>query len=480
MYKWLGTHPMVVILLPLIVLLVVLDSLQIPIHPYHKPIVALPDSVQTYQLVTQTYPSEHKKTWRVEASIISPQYHPTHPPHVYLYIHKDSSLVLPSLQDTLMVHTRFQSADTIGTFDYNRYLQHQGICAIGFVDSQHWFIHNACTSNRWHPKAWQYQLHQYLQSLGIQGAELGTLSALTLGYKEDLEPDIQRSFSAAGATHVLAVSGLHTGILYTIIIMFLTGMGRWRPLYEEKWKRRVLSLCVIICLVLYALLTGATPSVIRSVIMLSLVEIGGMFYRKTNSINTLAAAAWIILVLFPADLFSVSFQLSFAAVWGILVLEPYLRNIVPMPKTQTKIGYNVKSYLQGLISVSLAAQISTLPIALYYFGQMSNYFLLTNLIVIPLGWLIIVGAIIMLLLSPFGSIGVWLSYVPETLTHCMNQATLCIESLPYSTTHLECSFLMLCLLYGAILAAYLSKRHNIRWLGVMIICLISFCISYLL
>ena len=258
MYKWLGTHPMVVILLPLIVLLVVLDSLQIPIHPYHKPIVALPDSVQTYQLVTQTYPSEHKKTWRVEASIISPQYHPTHPPHVYLYIHKDSSLVLPSLQDTLIVHTRFQSADTIGTFDYNKYLQHQGICAIGFVDSQHWFIHNACTSNRWHPKAWQYQLHQYLQSLGIQGAELGTLSALTLGYKEDLEPDIQRSFSAAGATHVLAVSGLHTGILYTIIIMFLTGMGRWRPLYEEKWKRRVLSLCVIICLVLYALLTGAT------------------------------------------------------------------------------------------------------------------------------------------------------------------------------------------------------------------------------
>ena len=106
----------------------------------------------------------------------------------------------------------------------------------------------------------------------------------------------------------------------------------------------IISLCVIICLVLYALLTGATPSVIRSVIMLSLVEIGRMFYRKTNSINTLAAAAWIILVLFPADLFSVSFQLSFAAVWGILVLEPYLRNIVPMPKTQTKIGYNVKSY----------------------------------------------------------------------------------------------------------------------------------------
>lgn len=480
MYKWLGTHPMVVLLLPLILLLVVLNSIGVAIHPYHRPIVALPDSIQTYQLVVQSYASEHKKTWRVETSIISPQYHPKHSPHVYLYIRKDSALTMPSLLDTLVVHTRFQSADSLGTFDYNKYLQHQGICAIGFVDSQHWYIQSPCVSAHWHPKAWQYRLYQHLQSLGIHGDELGTLSALTLGYREDLEPDIERSFSAAGATHILAVSGLHTGILYSVIIMFLTGLGRWRPLYEEKWKRRGVSLCAIISLIVYALLTGVTPSVIRSVIMLSLLEIGRMFYRKSNSINTLAAAAWIILVLFPADLFSVSFQLSFAAVWGILVLEPYLRKLLPMPKTQTKIGYHVKSYLRGLISVSLAAQISTLPIALYYFGQMSNYFLLTNLIVIPLGWLIIVGAIIMFIFSPLGSLGMWLSTIPATLTHWMNQSVLYIESLPYSTTHLECSFLMLCLLYGAIITAYLSKRFSIRWLGVMIICLISFCISYLL
>ena len=133
MYKWLGTHPMVVLLLPLILLLVVLNSIGVAIHPYHRPIVALPDSIQTYQLVVQSYASEHKKTWRVETSIISPQYHPKHSPHVYLYIRKDSSLTMPSLLDTLVVHTRFQSADSLGTFDYNKYLQHQGICAIGFV-----------------------------------------------------------------------------------------------------------------------------------------------------------------------------------------------------------------------------------------------------------------------------------------------------------------------------------------------------------
>ena len=171
----------------------------------------------------------------------------------------------------------------------------------------------------------QHRLAQRYHELGILNQEAGTLSALTLGYREDLDPDIKRSFRQSGASHVLAVSGLHTGIIYAVVLNLLTGFGFWKPLYEDKKRRIVNGVIIIVVMVFYALLTGLSPSVCRSVLMLTLIEVAYMSYRNPIRFNSIAAAAFLILAFRPNDLFSVSFQLSFAAIVSIRLFYPYFK-----------------------------------------------------------------------------------------------------------------------------------------------------------
>ena len=176
------------------------------------------------------------------------------------------------------------------------------------------------------PNQTQTALYQRLSDAGLSGDELATVGALTLGYKEGLDKTLRQHFQASGAAHVLAVSGLHTGIIYALLVALLTLGGRYRPLYENKWGRRVISLIIIIFMWAYAWLTGMTPSVVRAVLMVTLFEFGRMIYRQSFSLNTIAAAAVLILLAKPSDLWSVSFQLSFAATAAIVVfMDP--RNI---------------------------------------------------------------------------------------------------------------------------------------------------------
>ena len=138
--------------------------------------------------------------------------------------------------------------------------------------------------------------------MGIDGKELGILSALTLGYREELDKDVQRAFSASGAMHVLAVSGLHTGIVWGIVVWILT-LGGWRlPLYEERWKRWVLSGGIITILWGYAFVTGLSPSVMRSALMLTFWELSGLFEKQTSRWNPILSAAVIILIINPLAL----------------------------------------------------------------------------------------------------------------------------------------------------------------------------------
>ena len=164
----------------------------------------------------------------------------------------------------------------------------------------------------------QRWLYERYGALGIRGSEQATLGALTLGYKEDLDPALKQAFQRSGAAHILAVSGLHTGIIYSVLLSLLTLGGSRKPLYENKTGRRALSLAVIITMWGYAFLTGLTPSVVRSVVMISVLEVGRMLYRHGNTLNCVLFAAWAILLVRPLDLFSVSFQLSFAAVVAIV------------------------------------------------------------------------------------------------------------------------------------------------------------------
>ena len=169
------------------------------------------------------------------------------------------------------------------------------------------------------PNAMQERLYGRLAAAGLTGDELATVGALTLGYKEGLDKDLRRHFQASGAAHVLAVSGLHTGIIYGVLLWLLTLGGRVKPQYENRAGRWTVSLIILAAMWFYAWLTGMTPSVVRAVVMVSIFEIGRMVYRQAFSLNTIAGAAVLILLVKPTDLWSVSFQLSFTATAAIVL-----------------------------------------------------------------------------------------------------------------------------------------------------------------
>lgn len=251
--------------------------------------------------------------------------------------------------------------------------------------------------------------------LGIHGDALGTISALTLGYKGDLDKEVIGDFRRSGAAHILAVSGLHTGLVYAILLCLLTGCGRWKPLYEQRGRRCLNSCVCIVCLWAYAYLTGLTPSVVRSVIMFSLAEVAHMLYRDRVSLNVVFLSAAIILAFRPTDLFSVSFQLSYAAVIAIVLCSP-LFSFPSLDRIRPKALSKTVRSVVGLVTVSLAAQLGTLPLTLYYFHQMSNYFLLTNMIVIPLATILVPLGFATLV---FGGV----PYVGDALVWCLQNGT---------------------------------------------------------
>ena len=313
-------------------------------------------------------------------------------------------------------------------------------------------------------KGLQERLYGRLEDGGLSGDELATVGALTLGYKEELGKELKRHFQASGAAHVLAVSGLHTGIIYAILLGILTLGGRYKPLYENKLGRLALGLAVIITMWGYAWLTGMTPSVVRAVLMVTIFEIGRMVYRQAFSLNTIAAAAVLILIVNPKDLWSVSFQLSFAATAAIVVLmggfSPIYRNS-GISRYRDRVWGKVFQYFAGIVMVSIAAQLGTLPITMYYFGQISNYFLLTNLIVLPIAGFLVPCGLISICLGG-SAIGVLFSKVTWGLAWTMNHSVEWIEHLPGSTAQVEIGLGMVAIYYGMFVGFCIAMKIGKR------------------
>ena len=384
-----------------------------------------------------------------------------------LYLQKDS-LAFPTIGDVLLVQTTVQRGDTLGNFDYGKYLQMKGLVGSAWAHRGNWQIiaHRPIKGLRALAEKYQKQLHLTYQRMGIREPQLGILSALTLGYREELNREVQQSFSAAGAMHILAVSGLHTGIVWGIIIWILTLGGLVKPLYEQHTLKWIITSITLVALWAYAFITGLSPSVMRSALMLTIVEIGWLLQRNSNSINTLSAAAVIILLINPLALWDVSFQLSFVAVAALITIAKRMnQSIIVKGK--------IPQYITGLLLVSIAAQIGTIPISLYYFGQTSNYFALTNLVVIPAAFLLLTLGIGSLAFS-WCIVGDWLASAADYCTYGLRVFVEWIESLPFSTTQLSLSAPSVFLCYGAIIAAALMMRGNKvhwGWLAGVVLCL---------
>jgi len=300
---------------------------------------------------------------------------------IILYFEKDTACKNLMPGDNLLIHKSLAAIRNSGNpyeFDYRKYLAMRKIFRQVYLGSDEWkktdpVIRGTLRTNA---EKLRNKLLKIYESEGITGKEYQVLSALTLGYRKAMDPEITRVYASVGATHVLSVSGLHVGIIYLVLNTLLGFLKKNR-------KSGLLFLVILLVLLwFYALITGFSPPVLRATIMFSMLVIGDNLRRASNIYNNLVSSATVLLALNSNWLFDTGFQLSYLAITGIVFFQPLLAALYEPP-------YLIGRYLWGLVTVSLAAQISTLPLIIYYFNQFPVYFLLTNLIIIPLSFLFI-------------------------------------------------------------------------------------------
>lgn len=242
--------------------------------------------------------------------------------------------------------------------------------------------------------------------------------ALLLGQKESLGKDVKQAFAVAGTQHILAVSGLHVGIIYSILLLPLTYFKQGETTFRKSYLLLVLGLLWI-----YALMTGFSPSVVRAVVMFSLVTLGQMRKRKPSIWNTLSFSALLLLVLDPGIGSNLGFQLSYLAVAGIVGLQPLILQIWS-PSSR------ILDYFWQMTAVTLAAQLTTSPLTIHYFHTFPTYFLLANLLIVPLSYLILCVGVPFLLLVWFPFLGWALGSVIDFLLLLQIEITYWIHYLP--------------------------------------------------
>lgn len=357
-------------------------------------------------------------------------------------------------------------------FDFQKYMQRKGIY------HQLYITENGLQKTGNIAGSAIYRRAQQLRSACLEilqyriagEAERGVASALLLGYKEWLPDQVKSEYTQTGATHVLAVSGLHTGII--------AGMLLW---LFGRFKRNTLAFRLTQCLIAitalwsFAVLTGLSPSVMRATTMFSFVLVARLLMKKkVNIINVISLSAFLLLLYNPQSLFEVGFQLSYSALLGIICFQGWIFRAIYLPPAGLKVW--------NLMSVSIAAQLGTLPFTLYYFHQFPLYFWLSGLIVVPLAGVIMLLAIATIVMNFLPDyIAVIPAYLLEFSTWVMNESVAWTAQLPgFKTDGIWISFTQsIFLLACIILLARSIQPWKSLYLKLSLTCLAVFLSLYI-
>ncbi len=304
---------------------------------------------------------------------------------------------------------------------------------------------------------WREALEESYRRMDIQQDGYALLVAMTLGDKRALSRETREDFSVSGASHITAVSGLHVGILFQLLIFLLSGRRSMRK--GLSWPLTALAVTSIWA---YALLVGLPASAVRSCGMFSIYALAVTMKRKTKSMNCLLLAAVTMLCLSPSYLFDIGFQLSFLAVFSILLLYPGMARWVD----GSRLGrHPLLKGVATMLAVSVAAQAGTLPLVAYYFGHISCYSLLANMIAIPSASLILYGGFAYLACAPLPLLQEVTGGVLDCVTRLLNGSLALIAHLPGASIEgMKPNILQLCLLYAALVAGYLLIRKRLLFL----------------
>jgi competence protein ComEC len=451
-----------------------MGSLRVHIHTARNdPNHFVGDSIEFYQVTIKKFSEEKANSWRTEGevnSVLSKGTWTERVGRVLLYFNKKDFTEPFRYGDVLIIRgspSPVQPPSNPGEFDIQRHLFFKNIYhrhnlrmdQVLRIDSGvgNAFISSAITVRLWADR----QLKTYVKG----EREQATASALVLGVTDGLDEDLLNAYSSTGAMHVLAVSGLHVSIIYWIILL----LGK--PLEKLKSGKVILAVGSVMILWIYAFVTGWSPSVLRAVMMFTFVALSRPWRQSTNIYNTMAASAFCLLVYDPFFLMSVGFQLSYIAVFGIVFLQPHLYRLWE-PKLR------IWDEVWKVTSVSIAAQLATFPISLFYFHQFPNYFLLANLLVIPASFVVLVTGLAILPLSIVPVLATVAGFLLQWVIYIMNQVVIVIGSLPFALVeniYIDATqaWLLAAVTLSIVLCVILKQIH---WLWISLVLVIGFSV----
>ncbi|MES2430479.1 MAG: ComEC/Rec2 family competence protein [Bacteroidota bacterium] len=389
-----------------------------------------------------------------------------------LYFSKDSSVEQLHYGDKILISKNLQAiknSGNPGAFNYERYAAFQQTFHNVFLKEKDWIKLDERKIN-WFSQfifsARDKILATLEKTVGANTNELGIAEALLIGYTNDLDKDLVQAYSNTGVVHIIAISGMHLGLIYVMLVWIFART----PLIK---KSKITQVVLILgCLWLFSILTGGSASVLRSAVMFSFITVGKTFFRQASIYNSLAASAFVMLCYNPYYLWDVGFQLSYFAVVGIIIFQKPIYNLLYVKNKWV-------DKVWQLMAVSLAAQVLTFPICIYYFHQFPNLFLITNIIAVPLSTIILFAEIALVAFAWIPFVGTYLGKLVSWLVWLMNKIILLVNDVPFAVwDRIPATAFTTLLLYIAVitLATWLLNKNKML-LQISLFCLLVFTIA---
>ena len=373
---------------------------------------------------------------------------------VLLYFRKDSSKPNLDYGSQIILAKNLMpiiNAGNPGGFNYARYCSFQNITYQAFLNDDA-FITLPTKSTNWFDGALIAARTKVLSILrdNIKDPdELSVAEALLIGYRDDLDRDLVQSYSNTGVVHIIAISGLHLGMIYGLLLVL------FKPFKKFKFTKILKPITILFVLWGFSFIAGAAPSILRSAVMFTFIVLGESIGKRTNMYNSLAASAMLILLFNPFSLWDVGFQLSYSAVLSIVVFQKHINQWFFIKNKLLK-------GLWSLNAVTLSAQILTLPIVLYHFHQFPTLFMFTNLFAVPFSGLVLYAELLLLVTYFIPYVGPMVGKMAGFGVGVMNKFIQQVDTLPFSVwTSLQISIPQAIILYGSIIgfAAWLIHKH---------------------
>ncbi|MGN6339644.1 MAG: ComEC/Rec2 family competence protein [Ginsengibacter sp.] len=371
------------------------------------------------------------------------------------YFSKDGAQKL-QYGDQIIVNKQLSKIPNPGNpaaFDYRQYCANHQLYQQVFLRENEWVLLSSKDKNLWASIIFSVRaktvatLEKYLG----KNDESAIAKALLIGYKLDLDKDLVQAYSNAGVVHIIAISGLHIGIIYSILFWLFSVL----PFTKKSKAMRLLF--IVAGLWFFSFVTGASPSVLRAALMFSFIILGTAFNKKGSVYNSIAASAFLLLCIDPFVLWDVGFQLSYLAVIGIVVAQKPISAWIYFKNKWLQKGWEI-------MAVSLAAQLFTLPLCLYYFHQLPLLFLLANLIAIPLSTLILFGCLFLIAVSPLHLLAFYMAKIVFVLLWLLNHSVVFFDTIPYSlwqgVSISRIETVLLYLFITCVVYAFIEKNKN--------------------